>query len=351
MNRDEKEFYLDSFRGRSIGIYLAPQVHPDEIESVVAELHDNAVLVVLFASNFAPGTPVMASNSTTVPKVAHELTEAGLVRIQYSSDADPLRTLDLACGVCASIRTHKLVIVHPRGGLEDEGMRDSFVTARTLKQIVEEADELDDAGDETVTVGGWSVDELAGVLEVLQSGVDSVNLSTPTGLADELFSYEGSGTLFSRLEYCTVKPLSIDDFPQALDLYERGENDGFLLPRGPEERVATLLGAVGAWFEGRLAGIASLETARYAEQGLAEVVGLYTITRYHGEGVGVRLLDYLANQVTRGGLKGLFACARHEKAEEFFVRNGFEPVSPSAVPAAKWEGREGDKPKVFMRSL
>ena len=69
-----------------------------------------------------------------------------------------------------------------------------------------------------------------------------------------------------------------------------------------------------------------------------EIVGLYTITRFKGEGLGSRLVRELLEQAARQGLRYVFACAVDEHAQQFFEREGFARVGPEAVPAAKWKG-------------
>src|SRR5258705_237470 len=115
--------------------------------------------------------------------------------------------------------------------------------------------------------------------------------------AEELFTYEGSGTLFTRDDYCRVAPLGLDDFAQAERLLERGQREGLLKLRSPEE-IAEVLGAgFGATICDRhLAGVAGLLTAPYAAERAGEIVGLYTITRFKGEGIGERLVTPLPLQ-------------------------------------------------------
>ena len=67
-----------------------------------------------------------------------------------------------------------------------------------------------------------------------------------------------------------------------------------------------------------------------------EIVGLYTITRFKGEGVGERLVSRLVAEAEQRGLAYVFACTVDERAQLFFQRLGFERVAPGAVPAAKW---------------
>jgi N-acetylglutamate synthase-like GNAT family acetyltransferase len=115
-----------------------------------------------------------------------------------------------------------------------------------------------------------------------------------------------------------------------------------------------LLAGFGAWFEGeRLSGIAALETQRYERSRLGEIVGLYTISRFQGEGVGLRTVDELLSVAKASKLRAVFACTRNERAAAFFLRAGFEGVASARVPVSKWRGRTRGKkrPQVFWREL
>jgi N-acetylglutamate synthase-like GNAT family acetyltransferase len=113
-----------------------------------------------------------------------------------------------------------------------------------------------------------------------------------------------------------------------------------------------LLSAYGAWFEGeRLAGLAALETDAYKKEKLGEVVGLYTITRFKGEGVGVRILDALTAVAAERACRALFAVTSNAHAAAFFERNGFERVRATDIPARKWKGRRRPLPEVFWRDI
>src|SRR5438034_362011 len=180
---------------------------------------------------------------------------------------------------------------------------------------------------------------LVAVREALHAGVDSVNLCTPEGIADELFTYEGSGTLFTRGDYCRVAPLGLDDFAQAERLLERGQREGLLKLRSPDEIAEVLAVGFGATICDRhLAGIAGLLTAPYAAERAGEIVGLYTITRFTGEGIGERLVARLLAEAVERRLAYVFACAVDERAVQFFLRLGFEQVGAERVPVAKWAG-------------
>jgi amino-acid N-acetyltransferase len=344
----EKQFYLRSFRNRSILFSLSGDYRASQIEGLVSELAANGTLVVVVAAKFARGAgatklkPADASNTgPQLVRIGSELLASGIARVERPSRLSGARALEFAARLALRLGVHKMVVVDPRGGLRTESGARSFLTLAAALRLAR--------GDRGVE--GWRSTEIKTLAEIVRDGLDSVNLTSAEGAADELFSYEGAGTLVTRGEYCHVEKLRVDDFAQANALLDRGEREGFLLPRDAAERGRLLLGAYGAWFEGRLAGIASLETDAYRRQRAAEIVGLYTITRFVGEGVGVRVIEALVAAAEAASCKSIFACTSDARAARFFDRHGFERVDPAAVPKRKWRRRKGSYPAVFRRLL
>ena len=81
-----------------------------------------------------------------------------------------------------------------------------------------------------------------------------------------------------------------------------------------------------------------LETDAYQHEHAGEIVGLYTITRFKGEGVGVRLIDRVMKDAHAAALRYVFAVTVDSRAQAFFERRGFRLVTPADVPATKWIG-------------
>jgi len=232
---------------------------------------------------------------------------------------------------------HKLVLLDSRGGLLERGSRRplSFLDETTLDGLL------------SGTSGGTAEarrDLLTRIERALAAGVGSVNLCRVEGLADELFSYEGSGTYFSRGEYWHVGRLRIDDFPEAEQLIERGQREGLLKVRGTDEIAEILLSGFGAWIGTRhLAGIAALSTAPYLADRAGELVSLYTITRFQGEGIGLRLVRHILEEARQMRLASVFAVTTSAPAAEFFERSGFAAVAHRDVPAAKWQDYDPER--------
>ena len=100
-----------------------------------------------------------------------------------------------------------------------------------------------------------------------------------------------------------------------------------------------LAAGFGATICGRhLGGVAALLTAPYEADRAGEIVGLYSINRFKGEGVGERLVSRLLAEAVKRGLAFVFACAVDDRAKLFFARQGFARVPARFIPAAKWMG-------------
>ena len=381
----EKHFYLEEFRGRSVLIALSPAVtaeRPDlsGLATVVAELVRSDTRVLLWWPTATPGgerrllaalgrakalprragtrrrmRPVVRVDMATLDvrdehadlraQIWEHLRVGHLCVLTVRGFADfPQHPIDLA----TALRVPKVVLIDDDGGLEMGSGRLSFVDESVLAMLLQE-------GEAEWSGLGHRRELLRMVWAALTKGVEAMNLCTLSGLAEELFSYVGSGTLFTRGDYCRIEPLGLDQFAQAERLIERGHRDGYLKVRSSEEVAQVLAGGVGALVGGRsLAGVAALVSSPYEADRCGEIVGLYTITRFKGEGVGERLVRRLLEEGEGQGLAYVFACAIDEHAKVFFDRLGFARVEPAEVPAAKWEGYDAKRRRrvaVFKRWL
>jgi amino-acid N-acetyltransferase len=369
----EKEFYLEEFRGRSVLIAVAPaavaaRAPLKSLAAAVTALVRNDTPVVIWWPHVAAysarrllaalgrgpaprpartkrrrrrhvGSPLLRVPAAGVelPQQGEQLRSALWSRLREGGlcvlavggfTTFPRQPMDLAL----ALRVPKVVLVDPRGGLEAGGTRLSFVDENVLETVLQRGQaEWAGLGDRRAL--------LVAVRGALEGGVEQVNLCPPDGVADELFTYAGSGTLFTKGDYTRVGRLALDQFEQAERLLERGHREGALKLRSSDE-VAQLLGAgFGATVCGRhLAGVAGLLTTPYAAERAGEIVGLYTINRFKGEGLGDRLVARIVEEAATLGLDYVFACTVDERAQQFFERQGFTRVPPDAVPAAKWVG-------------
>jgi len=359
---DEKEFYLDEFHERSLLFALHAEDLVSETDSHAAlEIfktllrNETRVLMLLETENGVEPQQCVAGLHKQLARAVKMPSARPLI---FATNEPPdqlcirmwevLRDTRICVGLwspgattslvrCAQqiavgLRIYKLVYIDPLGGLTLEGKPLSFLNGLGLQDLLGQGRaEEKGLGDRRPV--------LEAIHDALQGGVTSVSLCPMAGVGRELFSYEGCGTMFTRGDYCQVEKLGIDDFHEVEMLLQRAEGAGYLKSRTQGETALLLLHGYGA----RL-GPADMEPAGfcalfpYPEDHAAEIVGLFTITRYQGEGVGGRLVDAMVGEGERLGLAYVFACTTQESAQRLFARHGFQRVVPEAVSATKWQG-------------
>lgn len=335
----EKGFYLEEFRGRTLAILAPERELGDSVElvEVLRELERNGTSVLVLAASWAAlerlyAKPVVGADVERLEGAVYRgLLESPRVGILGPADA---ALPALARRVATRLALRKLVILDPDGGLRREtGARDSFVDLAELRVLLAGGAPLESPRRRAL---------LAEIREALEVGLPACNLCTGAGLGAELFTYAGSGTLFTRERYVDVRQLGIDDYDAACDLIGRGVEEGYLAPRSESELDEVLAAGFGAFVEGRhLAGIGAL--LPYPGDHSGEVASLYTLTRFAGEGVGAHLVRHALARATEQGLAYVFACTTSDRVANFFERQGFERVAHERVAPAKWRGYDRDR--------
>jgi amino-acid N-acetyltransferase len=335
-NFTEKSFYLAEFRGRSIAIALPEADLTDltPLRSVIADLAANETRVVLLSPHRAlleklAGDAVQSSAEARWIGPLWRRLRRGLVAGLELPEADFLAQ---SRETVLRLRLAKLVWLDSDGGLQrEDGGRLSVLDLAALDSLLTAVG----AGERSLPAERLAL--LREVRQMIAGGLPAVNLCSPAGLGDELFTYAGSGTFLTAERYAEVRRLALDEFDAADHLIARGVEEGYLVRRGDEELEALLENAFGAFVEGRyLAGIGALLPHR--EDRAGEIASLYTLTRYLGEGVGVHLVRFALAWATREGYDYVFACTTLERVERFFERSGFRRVEPGCIPASKWQG-------------
>jgi N-acetylglutamate synthase-like GNAT family acetyltransferase len=250
--------------------------------------------------------------------------------------------------IAIRLKVYKLVLLDSEGGIYTGGSLMSFMNGPVLSELLRQGEaEWAGLGDRRAL--------LEMIYATLKGGVTSASLCAVAGLARELFTYEGLGTFFTLTDYCRVERLSIDDFHEVEKLLERGEHEGYLKARSPAEIDQLLLHGYGALLgaaPGEFAGFCAL--LPYPEDNAAEIVGLYTITRFQGEGIGSSLVSTMITEGEASGFTYLFATTMQEGAQRLFERYGFRRVAPDDVAATKWHGYNAERRKqvaVYRREL
>ena len=354
----EREFYLAEFRGRSIGIAWPADVSAsgradvEPLMDVIKELTANGSRVVLLSPSRALFSAVgisaatEASDSGFAPALWRDLRDRGCGGLILAEE----RFEEECRRIALTLRLAKVVWVQSSPPVERLGddARVSVIDLAHLEPLLAR-----NAGeDESLTrrrVRPGCAGMLAAIRDMIEGGIPSVNVCAPGQLAEELFTYAGAGTFFTRDRYAEVRPLAIDDYDFANDLIERGEVDGFLAPRDQQARDSVLAHGVGVFIEGRyLAGIGAI--LPHTGANAAELVSLFALTRYVGEGAGAQIVRYAIEQSRAAGLDYLFSCTTSERVEGFFERHGFERVDPSQVPAEKWDAYDPER-RAHVRCL
>jgi amino-acid N-acetyltransferase len=385
---DEKQFYLDEFRGHTLlfaipAAELGRDADYEKLAAVTRALltNDTRVLIIVSCRDSDRGDQMLRRLQRRLgPLVFRDETmplfpQRGARASAFSQlDADAfatpaggtavltgiwaaLRRGPLFVGIVAGVthtaasvfaqhvgirlRVHKLVLIEPEGGvMGSDGKPLSFMDETMLETLLA-------AGQAEWAGLGPRRETFDTIRAALLGGVTSVNLCALAGTARELFTYEGSGTLFTLQDYCTVQRLGIDDFEEVERLIERGQREGMLKLRTPEEVGAMLVNGYGATIGARhLAGVCALTIDPYVAERAGELVGLYTITRFKGEGVAARLVARVLTDARAAGLAYVFACTTEERAQVFFERQGFRRVSHEQVPAAKWNAYDPQRKAV-----
>jgi N-acetylglutamate synthase-like GNAT family acetyltransferase len=335
----EKDFYLGEFRGRAIAIALegVDSSGLGRLPEVLAELAANATRVILLAADRVLLEKLVADAVVAIEPgpdaIDPRWVGALWRRLREGSTAGLLLPASepFAAGcraVAHSLQLAKLVWIDPDGGLQrSDGTRASYVDLAELEAMMASG------------VGDAQAPSRIALLRefhaMVAGGVPAVNVCSLAGLSEELFSYAGSGTLFTRQRYTAVRRLSLDEFDAANHLIHRGVQEKYLAPRTPEEVDWVLAHAFGVFIEGRyLAGIGALLPT--AAGRAAEVASLYTLTRFVKEGVGAHLVAFAMDWAAEMGVEYVFACTTSDRVVGFFERHGFVRAEADQVPPEKW---------------
>jgi amino-acid N-acetyltransferase len=356
----EKTFYLEEFYGKSLLFGLIPPSGErlSELDSLVRtlrELRRNQTRCVVIGSMRAL-PPLIRRLGRLAPRDQPCFNPtSGLRRRPYPPDSaitaiwralragsivaagveaeDPGDLVVFIQELASRLRVFKLLLLDRAAGLVDSsGNRHSFVQVGRRRRILKNVrSPLRRA-------------VVRAACRAIADGVASVNLTSPREIYEELFSFSGTGTVFTESGYGHVRQISLDDFEEVEALIQRGQSEGFLLSRSDEEITRLLPSCFGYRIgDERLAGIVSLLTEPYRRERAGEITALYTLTRYQGEGVAAELMTEVLREARARRLRYVFACTSEERAAHLFEQLKFRRISPKEVSAAKWQGYNPDR--------
>lgn len=334
----ERDFYLAEFRGRTLAIALRSECGQGPggeaglkaLLGVVGELVANATRVVLLSPNRALLTQFLARPAVEFASAdwlgqvwtsVRQEGKTGLVVPGGTAFAEACHAASQRLGFAKLVWVDDPPVLRGR-----DAEATSYVDRQGLNRLLEAADL---PGERRVL--------LAEIRAMIDEGLPAVNVCGLEAVREELFTYAGAGTLFTREGYTVVRDLALHEFDAAHHLMGRGVAEGFLLQRSAAQEERVLANAFGVFVEDRyLAGIGAL-LPHSGERAMGEVVSLYTVTRFVGEGVGGHLLRFATDRARMAGFRAIFACTTATPVEKFFLRHGFSAVEPGALPASKWQ--------------
>ena len=343
----EKDFYLEELRGRSVLVALAPRVVAeraplDPLAATVAELMRNGTRVLVWWPAGRIGTerrllkaierharprrkgkrrgdpsPVLAvklGNRATWDgeglsallwqRVRRRrlciLSVTGLVASAYP---------DHVTAMAIDLRVPKVVLVEPDGGLVASGSRLSFVDGLVLDTLLAPGRGRVDGPRRTP---GIARGRRPGAGRGRRVGQPLRALGGRRGALHRTPARARSSP--SKTTAACARWHSTSS-PRPSGCSQRGQREGMLKFRRPEELAQVLATAYGATICDRhLAGVAALLTAPYADERVGEIVGLYTITRFKGEGSASAWSMRLLTEADRRGLAVRLRRARSTSA-------------------------------------
>ncbi|ABK45425.1 GCN5-related N-acetyltransferase [Magnetococcus marinus MC-1] len=340
----ERSFFLTSLQQQVVVLVLLDSLEPSawqQLDASMQRLQQSGVRLLLLAAEPLCAEPGALGCIELGRKVEGEpwlgyaawptlqkLWQGVLSRVVGVLDQQPLREMQQVTDFLSPLRPNRVLLLRRDGGIKDpQGGWINFISLAQLAEISCQP-----------PVSQQPV--LSAIGQLLQKGVRSVSLCKPENLERELLTYEGAGTYFSIDHYCRVERLRLDHFSEVESMIHRGEKEGFLMRR-PQHHLYTLLSEGWGAFVGgssRLAGVVGVLTEPYAETFAGEIISIYTLTRYKGNGVGARLLQTVAEHAADKSLHYLFAATQSERVAEFFLRSGYREVELHELPPAKWQG-------------
>ena len=363
----EKSFYLEEFYGKSLLFALVPPSGErlselDSLNRTLGELRRNQTRCIIIASTsalprlmrrlgrraprhaplrFNPATGLRSRPyppDSAISALWQALRAGPIIAAEVEAD-DPGDLVIFAQQLASRLRVFKLLLLDRAGGLVDgAGNRQSFVQVGRVRGILKG---IRSAHRRRLVRAAY---------RAIGAGVASVSLASPREVYEELFSFSGTGTIFTEGGYGHVRQISIEDFEEVEALIIRAQNEGFLLSRS-EGEIASLLPSCFGYRIGdeHLAGVVSLLTEPYRHERAGEITALYTLTRFQGEGVAAELMNEVIKESRARRLRYVFACTTEQRAAHLFEHLRFHRVEPQAVSPAKWRGY--DKRRIALLSI
>lgn len=202
-------------------------------------------------------------------------------------------------------------------------------------------------------LGQPGLSKLTGAVRALREGVPRVHIldgRVDEGLLAEVFSNDGVGTLVHTNEYQAIRRAVRKDTRDIAQLIRAGVESEELLPRSPAEIESQIDDFYVFEVDGNLAACVALHFD--AATSKAEMACVCVAPKYENQGIGARLVQYVAEQARQGGARELY-CLSTQAVNFFVQKGGFRPGTPDDLPPARRQLYDASRrrSRVLVRSL
>lgn len=247
---------------------------------------------------------------------------------------------DIATQTATALKADKLILFGREAGLQDSAGQ--LIRQCKLSEAKQFQRELDDPAQLSL---------LKAAYDSCHAGVERCHIISyrdDCALLEELFTFDGSGTLISHEGFEQARRADIDDVGGILELIEPLEQNGTLVKRSRELLETEIHLFTVLERDGRIVACAALYP--YTEHGSGELACIVTHRDYRSGNRGERLLEELETQARRMGLAQVFVLTT--QTAHWFLEQGFVESTLEQLPAQKqslYNLQRGSK--VFSKSL
>jgi len=280
-----------------------------------------------------------------VDSINHQLNNNSIVLLSplgYSPTGEifNLALDDIASQVASALEADKLIIMGTESGLKDsEG---ALIRQCKLSDAIQLLSTLEDPVQHSL---------LNAACDSSSAGVERCHMISyrdDCALLEELFTYDGSGTLISHDGFEQARAADIDDVGGVLELIEPLEEKGILVKRSRELLETEIHHFTVLERDNRIVACAALYP--YENEKCGELACIVTHSEYRNGNRGERLLEYLEAQALQAGLERVFVLST--QTAHWFLEQGFIESSIDQLPGKKqslYNLQRGSK--VFIKKL
>ncbi len=250
---------------------------------------------------------------------------------------------EVAASIAIALQADKLLIYAEESGILDEdGDPISQLNAKEAEALIK--DKIANAGLDMELLN------LELGVKACKAGVKRaqvISFVEDGALLSELFTRDGSGTLITEEKYEQLRNATINDVGGIIELIEPLEAAGVLVERSRELLENEIEQFTVIEREGLIVACGALYPQ---EDGSGELACVATHTDYRDNGRGQEILDAIAKQANKAGLKSLFVLTT--KTPHWFVERGFAESDIDGLPEKKKSLYNYQrKSKIFIKKL